>query len=64
MVTNCHIETSKTADGYSLVYATLAIDRQGRVVESNADWYPVLYRNLRQDSSSRIIVVRDNGPQP
>ena len=58
-MTSCHIEASKTADGYLLVYANLAIDRQGRVVESNADWYPVIYRNLRKDAEGRTIVVRD-----
>ena len=58
-VMNCFTEADKTAEGYSLVYASLGIDRAGQVVEMHADWYPVIYRNLRKDAQGRTIVVRD-----
>lgn len=58
-VMSCFTEADKTAEGYSLVYASLTIDRVGQVVEMHVDWYPVIYRNLRKDAEGRTIVVRD-----
>lgn len=58
-VMSCFTDADKTTEGYSLVYASLTIDRQGQVVGMHADWYPVIYRNLRKDAQGRVIVVRD-----
>ena len=56
----CHTEADRTPEGYTLVYGSLSIDSEGRVIQVHAVWYPVVYRNLRRDASGRIIVVPEH----
>jgi heat shock protein HslJ len=61
-VMSCHAEADRTAEGYTLVYASLTFDRHRRLVEMHADSYPVVYRNLRKDHQGRTVVVQDVRP--
>lgn len=55
----CHTEADRTAEGYTLVYASLAANRSGQLTQVHADWYPVVFRNVRQDTQGRTIVTQD-----
>ena len=55
----CHIEADRTAEGYKLVYASLNANRNGQLTQVHADWYPVVFRNLRKDAQGRTIVLQD-----
>ena len=58
-VFNCYTSADQSTEGYTLVYATMTINDQGRLVQFRADSYPVVYRNLRVDAQGRTIVVQD-----
>lgn len=61
-VFNCYTSADRTIDGYTLVYATMTINRAGRLVQMHVDSYPVLFRNLRKDVQGRTIVVQEVRP--
>ncbi|MFL6740829.1 MAG: hypothetical protein ACJ8FG_04385 [Sphingomicrobium sp.] len=58
----CWTSTDRTAAGYTLVYGSLAVDRQGRLIRVGTGSYPVTYRNLRADGRGGTIVAQDPAP--
>lgn len=61
-VLNCYTSADRTPDGYTIVYASLTINEDGRLVQMRADSYPVVFRNLRVDAQGRTVVVQEVRP--